>query len=181
MLIQHMSELRPEGLGDDGGRDEDVSDLMQLYRASKQRFDAEEDFKTRAREAVTRLQSGASDRRSPLSGSARADRPSPRLSRSPRCAVPAGDEVCLKAWRRICAASRKEFQALYDRMGVRLTERGESFYNPFLKPLVEELKERGIAELSDGATCIFIEGYKVPLIIQKSDGGFGCAMSRHTG
>ena len=37
MLIQHMSELRPEGLGDDGGRDEDVRDLMQLYRASKVR------------------------------------------------------------------------------------------------------------------------------------------------
>lgn len=58
MLIQHMSELRPEGLGEEGGRDEDVSDLMALYRQSKQRFDAEEDFKTRAREAVTRLQSG---------------------------------------------------------------------------------------------------------------------------
>ena len=58
MLIQHMSELRPDGLGSDGGRDEDVRDLMQLYRASKKRFDEEEDFKQRAREAVTRLQSG---------------------------------------------------------------------------------------------------------------------------
>ena len=58
MLIQHMSELRPEGLGDEGGRDEDVRDLMQLYRASKVRFDAEEDFKTRARERVTQLQGG---------------------------------------------------------------------------------------------------------------------------
>ena len=55
MLIQHMSE-RPEGLvGDD---EEGVRDLMQLYRASKKRFDEEEDFKQRAREAVTRLQSG---------------------------------------------------------------------------------------------------------------------------
>jgi hypothetical protein len=32
MLIQHMRELRPEGLGADGGKEEDVSDLMELYR-----------------------------------------------------------------------------------------------------------------------------------------------------
>lgn len=44
-----------------------------------------------------------------------------------------GDEECLAAWGRICAASRKEFQAIYDRLGVTLTERGESFYNPMLK------------------------------------------------
>jgi len=143
MLIQHMSELRPEGLGADGGRDEDVSDLMELYRASKKRFDAEEDFKTRAREAVTELQSG--------------------------------NPAYTAAWQRICAASRKEFQALYDRLGVKLTERGESFYNPFLKGIVEELKEKGIAEVNEGAVCVFVEGQKVPLIVQKSDGGFGYA------
>jgi hypothetical protein len=56
-----------------------------------------------------------------------------------------------QAWKRICEASRREFQAIYDRLGVRLTERGESAYNPLLRPLVEELQERGIAEDSDGA------------------------------
>lgn len=70
-------------------------------RASKARFDAEEDFKTRAREAVTRLQSG--------------------------------DESSLAAWCRICEASRREFNAIYGRLGVTLQERGESFYNPMLK------------------------------------------------
>ena len=129
-----------------------------------------------------------------------------------------GDETCLKAWKRICSASRKEFQAIYDRLGVTINERGESFYNPRLKGIVEELKEQvgesvraavfpgsrahplvmtstrqisipgatrsrvatsclsfgqGVAEDSDGAVCIFVEGIKVPLIIQKSDGGFG--------
>lgn len=143
MLIQHMGELRPEGLGAEGGRDEDVADLMDLYRASKKRFDTEEDFKTRAREAVTELQSG--------------------------------NPTYTAAWKRICAASRKEFQALYDRLGVVVEERGESFYNPFLKGLVEELKERGIAEVSEGATCVFVEGHTIPLIVQKSDGGFGYA------
>ena len=60
MLIEHMSELRPEGLGEEGGREEDVSDLMALYRAAKQRFDEDEDFKTRSREAVTRCVATAS-------------------------------------------------------------------------------------------------------------------------
>ena len=53
-----------------------------------------------------------------------------------------GDEACLKAWKRICDASRKEFQALYDRLGVTIQERGESFYNPRLKSLVQGLREQ---------------------------------------
>ncbi len=56
MLIQHIAETRPGGL--QGTTTEEVSDLQTLYKASKARFDAEEDFKARAREAVTRLQSG---------------------------------------------------------------------------------------------------------------------------
>ena len=60
----------------------------------------------------------------------------PHLPNSP------GDAASHRAWQRICAASRKEFQALYDRMGVKLNERGESFYNPMLKGIVEELTEQ---------------------------------------
>eukprot|EP00879_Flechtneria_rotunda_P008355 GHRR01008752.1.p1 GENE.GHRR01008752.1~~GHRR01008752.1.p1 ORF type:complete len:557 (+),score=163.22 GHRR01008752.1:140-1810(+) len=141
MLIEHMAELRPSGLAQ--SQDEDVADLQELYRAAKRRFDEDENFRTRAREAVTRLQSG--------------------------------DAECMAAWQRICAASRKEFEAIYSRLGVTLTERGESFYNPMLKGVVDELREQGIAEISEGATCVFIEGSQVPLIIQKSDGGFGYA------
>ncbi|GBF91032.1 hypothetical protein Rsub_03887 [Raphidocelis subcapitata] len=141
MLIQHMGEVTPGGL--DAAGDQDVSDLMALYRASKARFDAEEDFKLRAREAVTRLQSG--------------------------------DEASLAAWRRICDASRREFNAIYSRLGVTLKERGESFYNPMLKDVVGELKELGVAVESEGATCVFVEGKEVPLIVQKSDGGYGYA------
>jgi arginyl-tRNA synthetase len=44
-----------------------------------------------------------------------------------------------------------------------------------LKDVVNELKERGIAELSEGAMCVFVEGSTVPLIVQKSDGGYGYA------
>ncbi len=141
MLIQHMAETTPGGL--DAAGAQDVGDLMALYRASKARFDAEEDFKTRAREAVTRLQSG--------------------------------DAQSLAAWGKICEASRREFNAIYDRLGVTLTERGESFYNPRLRAVVEELKELGVAEESEGAMCVFVGGKEVPLIVQKSDGGFGYA------
>ncbi len=56
MLIQHIAETRPGGLA--GTTTEEVADLQKLYKESKARFDADEDFKARAREAVTRLQSG---------------------------------------------------------------------------------------------------------------------------
>ena len=141
MLIQFMTEKRPEGLN--AASDEDVADLQVLYKAAKVRFDEEQDFKGRAREAVTRLQSG--------------------------------DPESLQAWQRICDASRREFQKIYDRLGVKLTERGESFYNPLLKDTVDELLSKGVAEISDGATCVFVEGQEIPMIVQKSDGGFGYA------
>jgi arginyl-tRNA synthetase len=61
---------------------------------------------------------------------------------------------------------------IYDRLDIKLEEKGESFYNPMLKPLVEELIEKKIAVESDGAICVFVPKQKVPLIIRKSDGGF---------
>lgn len=78
----------------------------------------------------------------------------------------------------MCEASRKEFQEIYDILDVKLHERGESFYNPLLKPLVDELVAKGFARESDGAICMFVEGFKnrdgspLPLIIQKNDGGY---------
>lgn len=57
----------------------------------------------------------------------------------------------MQAWKRICEASRKEFELIYNRLGVTIQERGESFYNPFLGPLVTELLASGIAEESEGA------------------------------
>ena len=62
-----------------------------------------------------------------------------------------GDPQFIAAWKRICAASRRQFEKIYSRLHIELVERGESFYNPFLQPLVDELKERGVAEESEGA------------------------------
>ncbi len=92
---------------------------QELYRAAKARFDEDEEFKQRARVAVTELQGGKPE--------------------------------YVAAWKRICAASRREFQAIYERLGVELEERGESYYNPALKVCV-----RGWG----GEGCVCVRGVR---------------------
>jgi arginyl-tRNA synthetase len=59
--------------------------------------------------------------------------------------------------------------------------RGESFYNPFLPEIAADLEKRGLASIGDGALCVFPDGFKnregapLPVIVRKSDGGFGYA------
>ncbi len=126
-----------------------LPELMQWYRAAKKRFDEDPEFKKRSQLEVVRLQSE--------------------------------DPKAMAIWRWICAVSRKGYQEIYDLLGVNLLERGESFYNPYLKKVVQELEEKGLVQVSDGAKCIFLEGFKnregepLPLIIQKSDGGYNYA------
>jgi len=123
-----------------------LTDLVRLYKAAKKRFDEDADFKKRAQLEVVALQSGQKE--------------------------------CIALWHKICEISRKAYQEIYDLLDVKLIERGESFYNPMLAPLVKELEEKGLVTLSDGAKCIFLEGFcnregqMMPLMVQKSDGGF---------
>lgn len=85
-----------------------------------------------------------------------------------------GDEACRAGWKMLCELSRKEFQKIYNRMDIKLTEVGESFYNPMLAPMVKELTDKKIAEESDGALIIRVGKKKSPpMMIRKSDGGFG--------
>eukprot|EP00922_Rhytidocystis_sp_ex-Travisia-forbesii_P039818 GHVS01059248.1.p1 GENE.GHVS01059248.1~~GHVS01059248.1.p1 ORF type:complete len:636 (+),score=117.61 GHVS01059248.1:47-1954(+) len=84
-----------------------------------------------------------------------------------------GDEIALKMWQDICEVSRLEFKKVYDRLDVRVFEKGESFYNNMLPNVVEELENKGLVSVSDGAKCVFTEGHKVPLMVVKSDGGYG--------
>ena len=92
-----------------------------------------------------------------------------------------GDPVSLKAWGLLCDQSRREFQKIYDRLDIRLSERGESFYNPFLASVLSGLKEAGLLVTDDGAECVFLEGVNgkdgkpLPVIVRKSDGGFNYA------
>lgn len=83
-----------------------------------------------------------------------------------------GDPDTIKAWKILCELSRNEFQQIYDRLDIRLEERGESFYNPYLKGIVDDLQERGFIKDSEGAKCMFIPKQKTPLMVQKSDGGY---------
>ncbi len=57
----------------------------------------------------------------------------PQTLSPPPLPLAPGDPASLATWERICAASRREFEAIYSRLGVTLTERGESFYNPMLQ------------------------------------------------
>ncbi|MBE9192061.1 arginine--tRNA ligase [Gloeocapsopsis crepidinum LEGE 06123] len=93
----------------------------------------------------------------------------------------AGVEDTQKAWRLLCEQSRREFQVIYDLLNVHLTERGESFYNPLLAAVVEDLDRQGLLVEDAGAKCVFLEGFTnkegdpLPLIVQKSDSGYNYA------
>jgi len=65
----------------------------------------------------------------------------------------------------LCQLSRVEFQKIYDRLDIRLSEIGESFYNPMLRSLVDELTASGVAVEDKGAMCVFVPKQKVPLMI----------------
>ena len=92
-----------------------------------------------------------------------------------------GNPLSLNAWKLLCQQSRKEFQHIYERLDVQITERGESFYNPYLKDVVNDLSTSGLLVTDDGAKCVFLQGLTsksgdaLPLIIQKRDGGFNYA------
>ncbi|MEG1542249.1 MAG: arginine--tRNA ligase [Victivallaceae bacterium] len=87
-------------------------------------------------------------------------------------ALQAGDQENLKLWQDIYRISRQSFAEIYSLLDVEIQERGESFYNPSLNELIQELEEKQLITISDGAKCIFIDTLPIPLIVQKSDGGF---------
>jgi arginyl-tRNA synthetase len=147
MLILYLREAYPQALTTANALD--LGDLVTFYKQAKQRFDADPEFQTAAREEVVKLQSGYTESR--------------------------------QAWQLLCDQSRREFQTIYDRLDIQLTERGESFYNPFLPAVVEDLRDLGLLVENEGAQCVFTEGFTnkngdpLPLIIQKSDGGYNYA------
>ena len=87
----------------------------------------------------------------------------------------ANEPETYRVWEQICEASRNEFEAIYEELNVEIEERGESFYNSFIPKVLEELIEKDIAVMNDGALCIFSDDSDVPLICRKSDGGFNYA------
>jgi arginyl-tRNA synthetase len=147
MLILYLRENYPAALTTADALD--LGDLVVLYKQAKQRFDEDPEFQSAARTEVVKLQ--------------------------------AQDPESIKAWQLLCNQSRREFQVIYDRLKIQITERGESFYNPYLSAVVEDLRTAEILVESDGAQCVFLEGFTnrngdpLPLIIQKTDGGYNYA------
>ncbi|XP_030378591.1 probable arginine--tRNA ligase, cytoplasmic [Scaptodrosophila lebanonensis] len=85
-----------------------------------------------------------------------------------------GEPNSIKAWQQICDVSRIEFQSIYDRLDVKITERGESFYQSRMLSVVEFLRNNNLLELDEGREIMWPDDTKtgIPLTIVKSDGGF---------
>ena len=84
-----------------------------------------------------------------------------------------GEPAARKAWQFICQISRDNFEIIYKKLGVHLTECGESFYNDLCVKIIKELEEKKVIVEDKGAKIIRVDGFKIPLIMVKSDGGIG--------
>ncbi|GAA1764291.1 MULTISPECIES: arginine--tRNA ligase [Streptomonospora] len=146
MLIEHLLDS-----GEGSAEAELVkTDPNAFYQAAREKFDGSPEFAARARKRVVELQ--------------------------------AGDPETLRLWQELVDLSTVYFNRIYAKLDVTLTDAdlaGESKYNDMLPGICEELERRGIAEISEGALCVFLDGFTgregkpVPLIVRKSDGGYG--------
>jgi arginyl-tRNA synthetase len=101
------------------------------------------------------------------------DRSVEESARAETARLHAGDEENRELWRKFMPHCLAALQTVYDRLGVRFdVELGESFYDPMLAGVVEDLQTRGLAEESEGAIVVFLEEFKAPFIIRKRDGAF---------
>lgn len=154
MLIQYLDE-HPHELDHKAGEvsgEEAMSNLDRLYKAARKLFDSDEEFKTRARRRVVDLQ--------------------------------AGDPHTLAMWQKFVDESKIYFFSVFEKLDMEVRDPdivGESGYNDMLQETCRLLEESGVAVRSEGALCVFFDDVKgpdgnpVPLIVQKSDGGFGYA------
>ena len=150
MLIEHLLDL---------GEDQaiaslSIGDLDSFYRAARQKFDADDLFKERSRSRVVLLQSGDSETK--------------------------------RLWQILVNLSVTYFDHVYAQLNISLTTAdvvGESYYNDMLAGVVHDLAGLGLLVESGGALCVFPSGFSnrdgepLPLIVQKSDEGFGYAAS----
>ncbi|MDN0193454.1 arginine--tRNA ligase [Streptomyces sp. S.PNR 29] len=157
MLIQYLEE-HPHELDHREGEDLQasgeaaMSNLDRLYKAARKKFDSDEEFKTRARRRVVDLQ--------------------------------AGDPQTLAMWQKFVDESKIYFFSVFEKLDMEVRDPdivGESGYNDMLEETCRLLEESGVAVRSEGALCVFFDDIKgpdgkpVPLIVQKSDGGYGYA------
>jgi arginyl-tRNA synthetase len=148
LLIEHLLDL---GEGE-AARELEVGELANFYKAARKKFDDHPAFADRSRRRVVLL---------------RRD-----------------DAETLKWWNTLVELSWRYFRHVYELLDITLRETdipGESFYDDRLTPLADELEANGYARINDGALCAFPAGFRnkegepLPLILRKSDGGFGYA------
>jgi len=85
----------------------------------------------------------------------------------------AGDAENLRLWHEFLPNCRDEIARVYRRLDVKFDhELGESFYHDRLAGVVKDLRTKGLAEDSQGAVVVFVEGFDTPMIVQKKDGAF---------
>ncbi|MBX3419657.1 MAG: arginine--tRNA ligase [Pirellulaceae bacterium] len=85
----------------------------------------------------------------------------------------AGDADNLAMWREFLPSCMDDINSIYKRLDVGFDQvLGESFYHDQLQAVVDDLKNKGMAEVSDGAMCVFLDNFETPMLIQKSDGAF---------
>jgi arginyl-tRNA synthetase len=154
MLIQYLDE-HPHELDHKDTQvsgEEAMSNLDRLYKTARKLFDSDEEFKTRARRRVVDLQ--------------------------------AGDPKTLAIWQKFVDESKIYFFSVFEKLDMEIRDPdivGESGYNDMLAETCRLLEESGVAVRSEGALCVFFDdikgpdGNRVPLIVQKSDGGYGYA------
>lgn len=183
MLLEHLLEV---------GEDSEEARLLvespnDFYQAARAKFDAAE----AARTGSSAAEAAAEDAEELLEealGHAEvqyaADADFATRARARVVTLQSGDPETMRLWQQMITLSKSYFNTIYAKLGVTLTDAdlaGESSYNDLLPGVCEELEAAGIATVSDGALCVFLdeftgrEGKPVPLIIRKSDGGYGYA------
>jgi arginyl-tRNA synthetase len=148
MLIEHALDIGEQATAAQLA----TGEFTAFYQAARAKFDGEPAFADRSRLRVVELQ--------------------------------AGDEQSLRLWQTLVGDSMEYLREVYARLDVTLTDADmdpESFYNSMLASICDELADKGIAVISDGALCAFPPGFTgrddrpVPLMLRKSDGGYGYA------
>jgi arginyl-tRNA synthetase len=148
MLLEHLLDVGEESANAQLA----AGDINAFYQAAKAKFDADPSFAERSRRRVVALQ--------------------------------AGDDETLRLWTKLVNDTKQYYNTVYARLEVALTDADlapESFYNSMLASVCDELEADGIAVISDGALCAFPAGFTgrdgkpLPLILRKSDGGYGYA------
>jgi len=147
MLLAYLGEQKGEESAAELSRE--LSDLEGFYRAAKQRFDESEEFATRARGLVVKLQAGDED-------CLKLWREFNNVSLS----------HCQAVYDRLGVSLTAD------------DVRGESAYNNDLPQVVADLNAKGLLSEDQGAQCVFMDEYKnkegdpLPVIVQKADGGY---------